>query len=177
MTHPEMLRDSGEGPVPVLPPAPPPPDEEDVVGLRICAALVDLVLLAGLFVIMACATGQVRQAGGSIHYSLTFAWAAALVAIAALYYFALEALTGQTVGKRLLGVQVYGPGRARPSAWAVAGRTLLRVVDFLPLLYLAGRILCRRDGQDGSGSCQLGRPRALMRWPLAGRVPGEGETC
>ena len=32
-------------------------------------------------------------------------------------------------------------------------------------------------GQAGSGSCQLGRPRALMRWPLAGRVPGEGETC
>ena len=116
------------------------------MGLRISAALVDLALLAGLFVIIACAVGQVSNGGGSIHYSLNLAWAAAFVAIAALYYFALEALTGQTVGKRLLGVQVYGPGRTQPSAWAVAGRTLLRVVDFLPLLYLAGFVTMMATG-------------------------------
>jgi hypothetical protein len=55
MTHPETLHDGGEGPAPiVLPPLPagsPLADssgEEDVVGLRIAAALVDLVLLAGV---------------------------------------------------------------------------------------------------------------------------------
>jgi uncharacterized RDD family membrane protein YckC len=148
MTHPEILHDSGEGPAPILPPAAPPafPGREDVVGLRISAALVDLALLAGLFVIIACAVGQVSEGGGSIHYSLNWAWGAAFVAIAALYYFALEALSGQTVGKRLLGVQVYGPGRTRPSAWAVAGRTLLRVVDFLPVLYLVGFVTMMATG-------------------------------
>jgi len=148
MTHPEVVHDSGEGQAPILPPAPPPasPVQESVVGLRISAALVDLALLAGLFVIIACAVGQVSEGGGSIHYSLNWAWAAAFVAIAGLYYFALEALSGQTVGKRLLGVQVYGPGRTRPSAWAVAGRTLLRVVDFLPVLYLAGFVTMMATG-------------------------------
>jgi uncharacterized RDD family membrane protein YckC len=148
MTHPEILHDRGEGSAPVLPVAPPPgfPGHEDVVGLRICAALIDLALLGGLFVIISCAVGQVSERGGNIHYSLSAAWAAALVAIAALYYFALEALSGQTVGKRLLGVQVYGPGGARPSAGAVAGRTLLRAVDFLPVLYLAGFVTMMATG-------------------------------
>jgi uncharacterized RDD family membrane protein YckC len=142
------VHDSGEGQAHILPPAPPPafPSQEDVVGLRISAALIDLVLLAGLFVIIACAVGQVSEGGGSIHYSLSAAWAAAFVAIAGLYYFALEALSGQTVGKRLLGVQVYGPGQTRPSAGAVAGRTLLRVVDFLPVLYLAGFVTMMATG-------------------------------
>ena len=39
----------------------------------------------------------------------------------------------------------------------------------------------RCEGRPGRArrvrSCQLRRPRALMRWPLAGWVPGEGETC
>jgi uncharacterized RDD family membrane protein YckC len=144
LTHPEIVQDSGEDQAHILPPAF--PSQESVVGLRIAAALIDLVLLAGLFVIIACAVGQVSEGGGSVHYSLTDAWAAVLVAVAALYYFALEALSGQTVGKRLLGVQVYGPGGTRPSARAVAGRTLLRVVDFLPLLYLAGFVTMMATG-------------------------------
>lgn len=55
-------------------------------------------------------------------------------------------MSGQTVGKRLLDVQVYGPGGARPSAGAVAGRTLLRVVDFLPVMYLVGFITMMATG-------------------------------
>lgn len=144
MAHPRVPQDSDEGLAPIL--LPDSPGHEDVVGLRICAALVDLALLAGLFVIIACAVGQVGEGDGSIRYSLSEAWAAAFVAITALYYFALEALCGQTVGKHLLGVQVYGPGWTPPSAWRVAGRTLLRLVDFLPLLYLAGFVTMMATG-------------------------------
>jgi len=148
MTHPGVRHDGGEGPAPVVPPAPPPasPGQEDVLGLRIGAALIDLVLLAGLFVVMACAVGQVRAGGGWFSVRLSLAWSAVFVAVAGLYYFALEAVSGQTVGKRLLGVQVYGPGRTRPSAGAAAGRTLLRLVDFLPVMYLAGFVTILATG-------------------------------
>ncbi len=179
MTHPEILHD-GEGPAPIVPPPLPANSlgQEDVLGLRIAAALIDLVLLAGLFVIMASAVGQVSAAGGSFDVSLDPAWAAAFVAVAGLYYFALEAVSGQTVGKRLLGVQVYGPGRARPSAWAVAGRTLLRLVDFLPVMYLVGFVTMmatgarrQRIGDLAAGTAVAraapARHRALAAVPLA----------
>lgn len=157
MTHPDMPHDAGEGPAPVvLPPLPADsPGQEGVLGLRIAAALIDLVLLAGLFVIMACAVGQAGAGDGSFNIwlgwgsstvSLSSGWAVAFVGIVGLYYFGLEAVSGQTVGKRLLDVQVYGPGGARPSAGAVAGRTLLRVVDFLPVMYLAGFVTMMATG-------------------------------
>jgi uncharacterized RDD family membrane protein YckC len=103
-------------------------------------------LLAGLFTVMASVVGQVSAGDGSFNGSLSLGWAAVFVAVAGLYYFALEAWSGQTVGKRLLGVQVYGPGGTRPSAGAVAGRTLLRAADFLPVMYLAGFVTMMATG-------------------------------
>jgi uncharacterized RDD family membrane protein YckC len=148
MTDPEMLHDSGDGQAPTVLPTllPDSPGGQDVLGLRIAAALVDLVLLAGLFVIMAAAFGQVSMVGTSFHVSLYDAGFVAFVAVVGLYYFVLENLFGQTVGKRLLGVQVYGPDWTRPSAGAVAGRTVLRLVDFLPVMYLVGFIVMMATG-------------------------------
>jgi hypothetical protein len=54
------------------------------------------------------------------------------------YYFALEATIGQTVGKRLVGVRVVHGDGDRPSVGRVAIRTVVRLVDWLPLLYLVG---------------------------------------
>ena len=170
MTGPETLHDGGEGPLRALPPPPPadpgelhaagegpalivPPDlpadspgQEDVLGLRISAALIDLVVLGGLFTITASVAGRVSAGVWSFTASLSPGWSAAFVAVAMLYYCALEAWCGQTVGKRLLRVQVYGRGRTRPSAWAVAARTLLRLVDFLPVMHLAGFVTMMAAG-------------------------------
>ena len=143
MTHPGTLPDGGKRTASIVPPLPSPPSrvtpgQEDVLGLRVAAALIDLALLAGLFLIIASAAGLVTAVGGSFSIWLSSAWRAAFAAVAGLYYFVLEAVSGQPVGRRLLGVQVCGPGRTRPSAGAVAGRRLLRVADFLPVMYLAG---------------------------------------
>jgi uncharacterized RDD family membrane protein YckC len=153
MTHPETPHDGDEGPAPIVPPPLPAdfppadsPGQEGVLGLRVAAALIDLLLLAGLFVVMASIGGRVSAGGGRFSVWLYDWWLVAFVAIAGLYYFALEAWSGQTVGKRLLGVQVYGAGRSRPSAGAVAGRTLLRLVDFLPFLYLVGFVVMMATG-------------------------------
>jgi len=92
----------------------------------------------------------------------------------------LEAWSGQTVGKRLAGVQVYGPVRAWPSALAVAGRTLLRVVDFVPVMCLAGFItMLTTGGQQRIGDlaartaaarAAAARYRAMAAVPLAAVV-------
>ena len=62
-----------------------------------------------MFLIIAFAAGLVTAAGGSFSIWLSSAWWAAFAAMAGLFYFVLETVSGQTVSKRLLGVQVCGP--------------------------------------------------------------------
>ncbi len=64
-----------------------------------------------------------------------------------LYYFALEATTGKTAGKALLGVTVRTTDGSRPSAGVIAIRTLLRVVDWLPFLYIVGFVSVLATGR------------------------------
>lgn len=52
----------------------------------------------------------------------------------------LEAWAGQTLGKLLFDLRVRTAAGEKPSIRAVALRTLLRIVDWLPVLYLAGFI-------------------------------------
>jgi uncharacterized RDD family membrane protein YckC len=149
---------------------------EDVLGLRIAAALIDLVLLGGLFVIMGTTVGGASVAGGSFDVSLNGAWLLAFLAVALVYYFALEAGGGRTVGKHVLGLRVSRAGERAP-VMAVAVRTLLRVVDWLPLMYLAGFITMlatgarrQRVGDLVAGTCVTRVPvrhRGVALVPLA----------
>jgi uncharacterized RDD family membrane protein YckC len=161
---------------------PAPPGAEELSGWRIAAALIDLVVLAGVAVILSAATGQITSSSTSFQVSLNAAWALVLVAIALLYYFALEAWAGQTLGKFLFDVRVRTVAGEKPSTQAVALRTLLRIVDWLPLLYLAGWISTLATGTRRqrigdlaakTAMARAGRPardRGLALLPLAAVV-------
>jgi uncharacterized RDD family membrane protein YckC len=133
-------------------------------GRRVAAALVDLGLLSGLFVMVSLIVGQTSGAFGPFEiylrlFSLTVngqtviwiglngAWAVLYLAVLPAYYFVLEAAAGQTVGKALLGLRVLRADGRRPSAGQIAGRTLLRLIDWLPVLYLAGFITVLATGR------------------------------
>src|SRR5262245_13026953 len=120
------------------PMAPAPAGSEDLLGVRISAALIDLALLLGLFVVLSVMIGE-ANVGDGVSFSLNSraTWALYLVLVL-VYYLALEAALRQTVGKLLMGVQVVRADAGRPSVGAVAIRTVVRVVDWLPLLYLVG---------------------------------------
>ena len=102
------------------------------------------------------------MSGGNFSVYLTGTWALVFFALALGYYFVLEAWAGQTVGKRLLGLRVFSAAGARPSVRAVAGRTLLRIVDWLPAFYLAGFITMLATGTRGSASA-ISRPARPWR--------------
>ena len=146
MSDVDVPQASSEDPVPATPLPGPAPGPEDLLGLRVAAALIDLALLAGILVILSAAVGQANVSGGNFSVYLTGTWAVVFLALALGYYFVLEAWAGQTVGKRLLGLRVLSAAGARPSVWAVAGRTLLRIVDWLPAFYLAGFITMLATG-------------------------------
>jgi uncharacterized RDD family membrane protein YckC len=69
-----------------------------------------------------------------------------LGAASILYHFALEAQGGQTIGKRRYGIQVVGMDGERAGTRAVAIRSVLRIVDQLPVSYVSGLISMVRTG-------------------------------
>jgi uncharacterized RDD family membrane protein YckC len=148
-----------------------PPGREDLLGLRIAAAFIDLVVLAGLFTILSAAVGQTTVSGGTFNVYLSGAWLAVFLAVALGYYFVLEAWAGQTLGKRLFGLQVQRAGGTRPSVGAVALRTLLRIIDWLPLLYLAGFITVLATGARRQRIGDLAARTVLARAPVRHRGP------
>ncbi len=64
----------------------------------------------------------------------------AAIVVFIVYYAALEATTGATIGKRLLGLRVVVADGA-PVDWTSSIiRNVLRIVDILPVFYLLGAI-------------------------------------
>jgi len=122
-------------------------DRTDVLGRRIAAALLDVLILFVVFVVVGLAAGDTSSGQGSASVSLGGAATVAFSLIALLYYGLSEALSGQTLGKRALGVRVARLDGTPAGAGAVAIRTLLRIVDSLPFAYLVGLIAVLATGR------------------------------
>jgi uncharacterized RDD family membrane protein YckC len=110
----------------------------NLIGRRVAAALIDGIVVFLLFVLVGLATGDAETTDSSASVELedveTVVWG--LLGFG--YYFATEARWGQTLGKRLLGLRVARLDGASADAGPVAIRTLLRIIDVLPFLYLIG---------------------------------------
>lgn len=61
-----------------------------------------------------------------------------LVLVALLYRIPMEAATGQTLGKRMMGISVHGPDGSPPGLWRAGLRNILAIV---PPLWLADAVL------------------------------------
>jgi uncharacterized RDD family membrane protein YckC len=119
----------------------------DVLGRRIAAALLDLLLLAALFVVLGLLLGDSKAEDGEASINLNGLPALIFFALTFLYYGLTEARTGQTLGKRLLGLRVVRTDGSRPAGGAIAARTVLRIVDGLPVAYLLGLIVVLATGK------------------------------
>jgi uncharacterized RDD family membrane protein YckC len=121
-------------------------DATDVLGRRIGAALLDLVVLFVLLIVVGVIFGEDETSGGSVSVTLEGASALVWIVVALLYYGVSEATSGQTLGKRLLAIRVVRlDGHGRPGAGAIAARTVLRIVDGF-LFYLVGLIAILATG-------------------------------
>jgi uncharacterized RDD family membrane protein YckC len=160
-----------------------PPGTARVLGPRVAAALIDITVLAGLFVLLGLAVGEpsphpaapgsvsLHLFGGQWYLTLGQAtlsgwWLAGYLVLVLVYFFALEATTGQTAGKAVACLRVTSQDGGRPAAGAIAVRTLLRLVDWVPFLYLAGFICLLATGQRRERVGDLAAGTAVVR-PLA----------
>jgi uncharacterized RDD family membrane protein YckC len=149
-----------------VPPAP--PAQEDLLGRRSGAALIDVALLTGVFLIFSLTVGEVSTEGG-FSVALNPTWSPVYLAVVLWYYFVFEVTVGQSVGKRLLGLRVTRTDGSRPSAAAIAVRTLLRLVDWLPFLYLVGFLAMLATGERRQRLGDLAAKTRVVRALPVGR--------
>ena len=114
--------------------------DEDLLGQRIGAAVVDIALLTALFVLVGVTIGSPRRGLSGFAIYLEGTSLLVYVGLVVLYYIVLEAILGQSVGKILLGLRVVRPDGSRARFGAIIVRNLIRLVDWLPAFYLVGFI-------------------------------------
>jgi uncharacterized RDD family membrane protein YckC len=127
----------------------------DLLHRRTRAGWIDVFLLLIVGVVLSAITGNAHvgnwttNANGVViqHSGLSviltggpfFLWAG----LALVYHFIAELRTGQTIGKRIMGLKVIMVSGRPLGARPVLLRTLGRIVDVLPLFYLVGWITMR----------------------------------
>jgi uncharacterized RDD family membrane protein YckC len=122
-------------------------ERANVVGQRIGAAVIDIVVLTALFFGATALTGNLHSSGGQVNASLNGGSAFAFFAVLLLYYGVTEAVWQATPGKALLGLRVVNATDAtKPAPGQVTVRTLMRIIDALPILYLVGFVVVLGTG-------------------------------
>ena len=121
------------------------------IGSRAVAQVIDLLILAVVYALFT--VSEVMWQWLNVFGRATSYLVGAAVVISFLifwgYFIALEtALSGQTLGKRVMKIRAVGRDGRPLSFYAAAIRNLLRLVDFLPIGYLVGMIVTMIDGQE-----------------------------
>ena len=109
------------------------------VGRRLVATIVDVIIIGILFGVIS-GLFSIPQDPGQDSFEVLGTTNIASFLISLLYYVGLEATTGATIGKRLLGLRVV-MADGSPIDWTSSIiRNVLRIIDFLPAFYLLGAI-------------------------------------
>ena len=119
----------------------------DVTGRRIAAALIDAAIVGILLVVVAKGFGNQHASSYSLwaetsgrprtfFFLLTFA-----------YFFGTELVWAQTLGKRVMKLRVVRVDGTKAAAGPVFLRNVVRLVDWLPFLYVVGGIAVFSTGQ------------------------------
>ena len=120
-------------------PVPTPEVTENLTGKRVVAGAIDVIVLAVLFFVMSAMFGDTESEGSSFSVNLSGGPALIYFLLVLAYYLVPEGISGQTLGKRIMGLRVVALD-ASLSWGKVAIRNILRIVDGLPIFYLVGII-------------------------------------
>ena len=110
-----------------------------VTGWRIVGALIDFIPLTILFFVMAIFLGEVETEGANFNATLNSnRQLLEFLGLTVVYYTIMEAVTGTTLGKMLLGLRVVKMDGSHYGLKSVLLRNILRIIDGLPVFYLVG---------------------------------------
>jgi uncharacterized RDD family membrane protein YckC len=136
---------------------------DDVLRRRIGAGLLDILILALIFFAVGLAAASGRSGSGQ-GPTLSSTQSAVFALIVLAYYFLSEVTSGQTLGKRMTGVRVVrAEDGGHPTTGAIAIRTVLRLIDEIPMFYLLGFVVVLSTGQRRGRLGDLAAGTAVVR--------------
>jgi uncharacterized RDD family membrane protein YckC len=106
-----------------------PPQLENLLGKRIVAGIIDLVLVIAIGAVLTALFGDTSSGDDGFNASLSGGPFLLYVVLVFGYYFVMEAFLGQTLGKMALGIKVVATSGSSASMGSIAIRTVLRIVD------------------------------------------------
>jgi uncharacterized RDD family membrane protein YckC len=115
------------------------PPAEAAIRWRIGAATIDNLIVYGIYLLICLVLHWRAAAIGHVLW---------LLPLQVIYHFILESRDGQTVGKRRYGVKVVSLDGSPAGQKAIAMRSVLRLIDSLPVWYLSGLINMVRTGPE-----------------------------
>ena len=120
---------------------------DDILRKRVGAALVDSGLILVLLILIAALFGNDDASNWSLWAETQGRPRVAFFLLTFAYFVATELVWGQTLGKRLLGLRVVRADGSRADAGPIVIRNLVRLVDWLPFLYVVGAISVFATGE------------------------------
>ena len=113
------------------------------IGPRLAAQIVDTVVLIVLFLLV----GFVLSGSFTFEYQgeAAYPFLSAYGLIVLLYFAILEGTMGATLGKKLVKIKVVREDGSACGIGPAFVRSLLRIIDGLPFLYIIGMVLIARS--------------------------------
>jgi uncharacterized RDD family membrane protein YckC len=142
--------------------------DADVIRRRIGAALIDIGLVLVLLVLVARLFGNDEASNSSVRAGIQGRPQALFLLLTFAYFFGTEARWAQTLGKRLLGLRVVRVDGSTAKAGQIFVRNLVRIIDWLPALYLVGAAALFTTGERRQ---RLGDLAAGTRIVTADAIP------
>lgn len=147
------------------PPIPPASEPDAALGRRVGAGLIDILILLVVMIVIGVFFGETRSGGGSYGVFLSGFGTLLFALVLFLYYFVTESQWSRTPGKAALGLSVVSAEGGKPTSGAIAIRTILRFVDWLPFFYLVGFVSVLATGARRERLGDLAAKTRVVRTP------------
>jgi len=121
---------------------------DGVTWRRVGAALLDVLILGVAFALVSVVSDGAIVGNGEVSLTLEGPSALAFAAIVLAYFFVGEAAAGRTPGKQLVGLRVVRTDGTPAGPGPILVRTLLRLIDQLPVFYLVGFVVMLVTGRQ-----------------------------
>jgi uncharacterized RDD family membrane protein YckC len=118
-----------------------------ILGRRVAAAVIDAAIVLILLVVIAKTLGDEGARSRSVWAETSGSPRALFFLLTFAYFFGTELVWGQTLGKRVMKLRVVGLDGAKLQAGPAFIRNLVRFVDWLPVLYIAGAVTLYATGE------------------------------
>lgn len=145
-------------------------EQTDVIGRRIGAGVIDIGIVLVIVLLVGGIIGNETAPGAPDSARFGTLDRLGIVILVFGYYWVTETVWQQTVGKRVLGIQVVRVDGSKPGPGATFVRTLLRIVDSLPGFYIVGLVAIFATG---SRRQRVGDIAAKTRVVAVGETPSD----